>query len=534
MDDRKDVSHPPAPPPVPPAVPAKVQLLREKLEAARAGGGPERIERQHRSGKLTARERIDLLLDPGSFTETDALVTHRCEDFGMAHQKVAGDSVVTGSGRVHGRLVYLYAQDFTVFGGTVSEVTAAKINKIQDLALAAGAPVIALNDGGGARIQEGAAALAGYAEIAWRTVRASGVVPQISCIMGACAGGPSYVAALTDFIFMVDPTGYMFITGPEVIKSVTGEEISQEALGGAAVHACQTGTVHFRQPNDAECLACVRELLTYLPSDNRGDPPWGESEDDPFREDASLDDFIPMDLHKGYDVKHLIRTVVDDGKFLEVQAEFAPNVVVGFARVGNRSVGIVANQPQYLAGALDISSSIKASRFVRFCDAFTLPILTFVDTPGYLPGVQEEMGGIIRHGAKLLYAYSEATTPTVTVVLRKAYGGAYGVLGSKHVHCDLNFAYPWAEIAVMGAEAGVNVLYRRELERAGEWADEVRAEKLAELRERFSNPYRVAERGFIDAVILPRQTRAYLTRALRSLTQKRVETPWRKHTNLPL
>jgi propionyl-CoA carboxylase beta subunit len=517
----------------PEEVSPKIRELRERLRAARLGGGPERIERQHRSGKLTARERIDLLLDPGSFSETDALVTHRCHDFGMAHQQVPGDSVVTGAGRVHGRLLYVYAQDFTVFGGTVSEVTAAKINKVQDLALAAGAPIVALCDGGGARIQEGATALGGYAEIAWRTVQASGVIPQISCIMGPCAGGPAYISALTDYVFMVDTTGYMFITGPEVIRSVTGEEISQEALGGAAVHACETGTVHFRCPDDAACLAGVRELLAYLPANNLGEPLFGESADDPLREDPGLDELIPMDLNKGYDVKQLVTTVVDDGRFLEVQAEYAKNVVVGFARLANRAVGIVANQPLYLAGALDISASLKAARFVRFCDAFNLPILTFVDTPGYLPGVKEEMGGIIRHGAKLLYAYCEATTPTVTVVLRKAYGGAYGVLGSKHVHSDLNFAYPWAEIAVMGAEAGVNVLYRREIERAGEKAEELRAEKLAELRLRFGNPYRAAERGYVDAVILPRQTRAALARALGTLTEKRASAPWRKHTNLP-
>ncbi|HZF14237.1 MAG TPA: acyl-CoA carboxylase subunit beta [Thermoanaerobaculia bacterium] len=522
----KDPSHPEESP--------KIRELRARLRAARAGGGPERIERQHRSGKLTARERIDLLLDPGSFTELDALVTHRCLDFGMADQQVPGDGVVTGSGRVHGRPVYVYAQDFTVFGGTVAEMTAAKINKVQDLALAAGAPVVALCDGGGARIQEGATALGAYGEIAWRTVRASGVVPQISCIMGPCAGGPAYISALTDFVFMVDTTGYMFITGPEVIRSVTGEEISQEALGGAAVHACETGTVHFRCRDDAACLTSVRELLAYLPSNNQSEPLPGESADDPLREDPALDELIPMDLNRGYDVKQLVTTVVDDGRFFEVQAEHARNIVVGFARLANRAVGIVANQPLHLAGALDVSASVKASRFVRFCDAFNLPILTFVDTPGYLPGVREEMGGIIRHGAKLLYAYCEATTPMVTVVLRKAYGGAYGVLGSKHVHSDLNFAYPWAEIAVMGAEAGVNVLYRRELERAGEKSEELRTQKLAEFRERFGNPYRAAERGYVDAVILPRQTRAAFARALGSLTQKRVTAaPRRKHTNLP-
>ena len=502
----------------------------------RLGGGQARIDRQHAAGKLTARERIDLLLDTGSFVELDALVAHRCQDFGMEQQRIPGDGVVSGYGTIDGRLVYVFAQDFTVFGGSLSETNAEKICKVMDLAVENGAPVIGLNDSGGARIQEGVASLAGYTDIFLRNTLASGVVPQISAIMGPCAGGAVYSPAITDFIFMVEGTSYMFVTGPDVIKTVTHEEVTKEDLGGAHTHSATSGVAHFTRPNDAACLHAIRDLLSYLPSNNVDDPPLGASDDDPNRVDDSLDTLIPADPNKPYDIKKLIQAVVDDGGFLEVQPEYAKNIVVGFARLANHSVGIVANQPAYLAGVLDINASLKGARFVRFCDAFNIPLITFEDVPGFLPGTQQEFGGIIKHGAKLLYAFAEATVPKITVITRKAYGGAYCVMASKHLRTDANFAYPTAEIAVMGPEGAVNVLYRRELGNAAseDEASALRAKRVAAYRERFSNPYIAAERGFVDAVIEPRNTRSHLVRALRQLSSKRQSLPPKKHGNLPL
>jgi propionyl-CoA carboxylase beta chain len=508
--------------------------LQGRLAAAAQGGGTERIARQHAAGKLTARERVELLLDPASFVEIDALVTHRCRDFGMAEQQVPGDGVVCGYGTVDGRLVYLFAQDFTVFGGSLSETNARKMCKVMDLAVENGAPLIGLNDSGGARIQEGVASLGGYAEIFLRNTLASGVVPQLSAIMGPCAGGAVYSPAITDFVFMVEGTSYMFVTGPEVIKTVTHEEVTMEELGGALTHAAKSGVCHFTVPNDAACLAGLRDLLSYLPSNNLDDPPPGRSEDDPDRESAALDSLVPEDPNRPYDIKRLIAEVVDDGVFLEVHSQYARNLVVGFARFANRSVGIVANQPAYLAGVLDIDASAKGARFVRFCDAFNIPLVTFEDVPGFLPGTQQEFGGIIKHGAKLLFAFAEATVPKITVITRKAYGGAYCVMASKHLRTDVNLAYPTAEIAVMGPEGAVNILYRRELEDAGEDAAALRAEKVAEYREKFSNPYIAAERGFLDAIIEPRRTRPEIVRALRQLSAKRASLPPKKHGNIPL
>jgi propionyl-CoA carboxylase beta chain len=508
--------------------------LRSRLEESKKGGGEARIEKQHAAGKLTARERVELLLDAGSFVELDALVTHRCQDFGMEKARIPGDGVVCGHGTVDGRLVYVFAQDFTVFGGSLSETNAKKIVKVMDLAVENGAPLIGLNDSGGARIQEGVASLGGYADIFLRNTLASGVVPQISAILGPCAGGAVYSPAITDFIFMVDQTSYMFVTGPDVIKTVTHEEVTKDDLGGAHTHAAKSGVSHFTVPNDAACLAAVRELLSYLPSNNLDDPPVGQSDDDPERTDEALDTLIPQDPNRPYDVKKLIAAVVDDGAFLEVHASYAKNIVVGFARLGNHSVGIVANQPAYLAGVLDIDASLKGARFVRFCDAFNIPLITFEDVPGFLPGTQQEFGGIIKHGAKLLYAYAEATVPKITVITRKAYGGAYCVMASKHLRTDVNFAYPSAEIAVMGPEGAVNILYRRELQEAGDDTATVRAEKVAEYRDKFSNPYIAAERGFVDAVIEPRRTRPQLIRALRQLAGKRQSLPPKKHGNIPL
>jgi propionyl-CoA carboxylase beta chain len=510
-----------------------IEELARRLQAAEAGGGAERVARQHEAGKLTARERVELLLDAGSFFEIDALVTHRCTDFGMDRTRVPGDGVVCGYGTVDGRLIYLFAQDFTVFGGSLSETNAQKICKVMDLAVANGAPIVGLNDSGGARIQEGVASLGGYADIFLRNTLASGVVPQLSAIMGPCAGGAVYSPAITDFIFMVEGTSYMFVTGPEVIRTVTHEEVSMEELGGAHTHAARSGVCHFTLPNDAACLAAVRELLSYLPSNNLDDPPAGRSGDDPAREAPALDTLIPEDPNKPYDIKQLIAPVVDDGRFFEVHAQYARNLVVGFARIGNHSVGIVANQPAYLAGVLDIDASLKGARFVRFCDAFNIPLVTFEDVPGFLPGTQQEYGGIIKHGAKLLYAFAEATVPKITVIARKAYGGAYCVMSSKHLRTDVNLAYPTAEIAVMGPEGAVNILYRRELEEAGA-AAAVRAAKVAEYRAKFSNPYSAAERGFVDAVIAPRRTRPEIARALRELRSKRASMPAKKHGNLPL
>jgi propionyl-CoA carboxylase beta chain len=511
-----------------------LEELHRRLTAAKEGGGVERKERQHSAGKLTAGERIDLLLDPGSFREIDALVTHRCRDFGMEKSSIPGDGVVCGSGTIDGRTVYVFAQDFTVFGGSLSETNARKICKVMDLALENGAPIIGLNDSGGARIQEGVASLGGYADIFLRNTLASGVVPQISAIMGPCAGGAVYSPAITDFVLMVEGTSYMFVTGPDVIKTVTHEEVSKEELGGAATHASKSGVCHFTVANDAACLLAIRELLSFLPSNNLADPPATASQDPADRTDSTLDELIPSDPNKPYDIKKLIRGVADDGRFLEVHERYAKNLVVGFARFGNRSVGVVANQPAYLAGVLDIDASLKGARFVRFCDAFNLPLVTFEDVPGFLPGTQQEFGGIIKHGAKLLYAFSEATVPKITVITRKAYGGAYCVMASKHLRTDMNFAYPTAEIAVMGPEGAVNVLYRRELQEAGEEAAAMRAEKVAEYRERFSNPFIAAERGFLDAVIEPHETRPRIINALRQLTAKRQGVPPKKHGNLPL
>ncbi len=508
--------------------------LENRLAASAAGGGAERVARQHKDGKLTARERVELLLDAGSFVEIDALVTHRCRDFGMESQMIPGDGVVCGYGTIGGRLVYLFAQDFTVFGGSLSETNAAKICKVMDLAVENGAPVIGLNDSGGARIQEGVVSLGGYSDIFLRNTLASGVVPQISAIMGPCAGGAVYSPAITDFILMVEGTSYMFVTGPDVIRTVTHEEVTKEDLGGAATHAGKSGVSHFTFANDAACLMGVRELLSFLPSNNIDDPPPGRSDDDPDRESEILGELIPDDPNKPYDVHRLITEVVDDGKFLEVHAAYARNLVVGFARLANQSVGIVANQPNYLAGVLDIDASLKGARFVRFCDAFNIPIITFEDVPGFLPGTQQEYGGIIKHGAKLLYAYAEATVPKLTVITRKAYGGAYCVMASKHLRTDVNLAYPSAEIAVMGPEGAVNILFKRELDKAGETAAEARAEKVALYREKFSNPYIAAERGYVDAVIEPRKTRPALIRALRQLRSKRQSLPAKKHGNLPL
>jgi propionyl-CoA carboxylase beta chain len=510
------------------------QELARRLEAARAGGGPARVERQHQEGKLTARERVELLVDAGSFVEIDAHVTHRCRDFGMEAQRIPGDGVVCGYGTVAGRLVYLFAQDFTVFGGSLSETNARKICKVMDLAVDNGAPIVGLNDSGGARIQEGVASLGGYADIFLRNTLASGVVPQISAILGPCAGGAVYSPAITDFVHMVEATSYMFVTGPDVIRTVTHEEVTKEDLGGAHTHAAKSGVAHFTHNNDAACLMGIRELLSYLPSNNLDEPPRGTSDDDPDREDPALDRLIPEDPNKPYDVAKLIAAVVDDGAFLEVQAEYARNLVVGFARLGNQSVGMVANQPAYLAGVLDIDASLKGARFVRFCDAFNIPLVTFEDVPGFLPGTRQEYGGIIKHGAKLLYAYAEATVPKITVITRKAYGGAYCVMASKHLRTDVNLAYPSAEIAVMGPEGAVNILYRRELQQAGDGAAGVRAEKIAEYREKFASPWIAAERGFLDAVVEPRRTRPELIRALRQLAGKRQSMPAKKHGCIPL
>jgi propionyl-CoA carboxylase beta chain len=511
----------------------RLDELQRRHAAADQGGGDARNQRQHQEGKLSARERVELLLDENSFEELDKLVTHRCRDFGMEEQTVPGDGFITGWGRVDGRLVYVFAQDFTVFGGSLSEANAQKICKIMDLALKNGAPVIGLNDSGGARIQEGVLSLGGYADIFLRNTISSGVIPQISAIMGPCAGGAVYSPAITDFIFMVDKTSYMFVTGPDVIKTVTHEDVSKERLGGSMTHNSVSGVGHFLAHNDGECLRMIRELLSYLPLNNRDDPPRVESSDPVERADPELDRIVPEESNQPYDIKDVIRRVVDDGNFFEVQEHFAQNLAIGFARMDGRPLGIVANQPAYLAGCLDINSSVKGARFVRFCDAFNIPILTFEDVPGFLPGTGQEFGGIIRHGAKLLFAYAEATVPKITVITRKAYGGAYCVMGSKHIRTDINFAWPSAEIAVMGPEGAVNIVYRRELAAAGD-GDALRRERVAEFRERFANPFIAAERGFIDAVIEPRETRPRVIRALRMLENKVDTMPRKKHGNIPL
>jgi propionyl-CoA carboxylase beta chain len=507
--------------------------VRRRHANAEAGGGEQRRERQHAEGKLSARERIELLLDEGTFEETDKLVRHHCHDFGMEEQVVDGDGVVTGWGLVNGRLTYVFAQDFTVFGGTVSESNARKICKIMDLALRNGAPIVGLNDSGGARIQEGVLSLGGYADLFLRNTLASGVVPQISAIMGPCAGGAVYSPAITDFVFMVDRTSYMFITGPDVIKTVTHEDVTKEQLGGPLTHNSISGVGHFIAADDSECLRMIRELLSYLPQNNQDDPPRRPCTDPADRADPALDGIVPSESNLPYDIKEIILRVVDDGEFFEVHEHYAKNIVVGFARMDGRPIGIVANQPAFLAGCLDINSSVKGARFVRFCDAFNIPLLTFEDVPGFLPGTEQEFGGIIRHGAKLLYAYAEATVPKITVITRKAYGGAYCVMGSKQVRTDINFAYPTAEIAVMGPEGAANIVYRREIA-AAEDAEAMRAAKIDEFRDRFASPFIAAEHGFIDDVIEPRETRPKVIRALRMLENKVDTMPRKKHGNIPL
>jgi propionyl-CoA carboxylase beta chain len=509
------------------------QKLEELERRAELGGGEERLKKQHDAGKLTARERIDLLFDTGTFEEIDKLVTHRCQDFGMEEQIIPGDGVVAGHGRIDGRQVYAFAQDFTVFGGSLSETNAAKIVKIMDLAMKMGAPVVGLNDSGGARIQEGVMSLGGYADIFLRNTLASGVVPQISAIMGPCAGGAVYSPAITDFNIMVQKTSYMFVTGPDVIKAVTHEEVTKEDLGGARTHNELSGVAHFSVTDDRECLQLIRELLGYLPSNNVDESPRVETADPADREDASLDRLVPDSPFQPYDMHDLLHAVVDDGVFLEVHRDYARNIIVGFARLGGRSVGMVANQPAHLAGVLDIDASLKGARFVRFCDAFNIPLITFEDVPGFLPGTRQEYGGIIKHGAKLLFAYAEATVPKITVITRKAYGGAYCVMSSKHIRTDVNFAWPSAEIAVMGADGAVNILYKREIESARDPAA-VRAAKIAEYREKFTNPYIAASRGFVDEVIRPSATRGKLIAALAGLENKRDRNPPKKHGNIPL
>jgi propionyl-CoA carboxylase beta chain len=511
----------------------KLQKLREMRAAALEGGGAERVAKIHESGRLTARERIHLLFDAATFQELGAFVTHRSTDFGAGERKVLGDGVVCGYGSVAGRLTYAFAQDFTVFGGTLSESNAAKICRLMDLALENGAPVVGLNDSGGARIQEGVASLGGYAEIFLRNTLASGVVPQISAIMGPCAGGAVYSPAITDFIVMVDQTSHMFVTGPNVIKMVTNEEVSFEELGGAQTHSTRSGVAHLMARNDQDCILLIRKLLSYVPQNNLAEAPRQESTDDAGRRDPALDSIIPEDPMVPYDMIEVIHRVVDDGEFFEIQPLYATNIVVGFARLNGRSVGIVANQPKSLAGVLDIKSSLKGARFVRFCDAFNIPLVTFEDVPGFLPGTEQEFGGIIKHGAKLLFAYCEATVPKITVITRKAYGGAYDVMSSKHIRADYNIAWPTAELAVMGAEGAVNILSKKEIQAASDPAAE-RARRIAEYNEKFANPYIAASLGYVDDVIEPSETRPKVIAALESLVNKRQSLPPKKHGNIPL
>jgi propionyl-CoA carboxylase beta chain len=506
-----------------------IRQLDEKRAAARLGGGQKRIDAQHAKGKLTARERIEVLLDPESFEEWDMFVEHRCTDFGMAEQKIPGDGVVTGYGTINGRLIFVFSQDFTVFGGALSEAHAEKICKIMDHAMKVGAPVIGINDSGGARIQEGVASLGGYAEVFQRNVEASGVIPQISLIMGPCAGGAVYSPAMTDFIFMVKDTSYMFVTGPEVVRTVTHEEVSAEELGGAVTHTTKSGVADLAFENDVEALMMVRRLISLLPSHNRQKPPVVPTEDPADRIDLSLDTLAPDNPNKPYDMKELIFKVVDESDFFELQPGHAGNIIIGFARMEGSTVGIVANQPLVLAGCLDIRSAIKAARFVRFCDAFDIPIITFVDVPGFLPGTAQEYGGIIKHGAKLLYAYAECTVPKVTVITRKAYGGAYDVMSSKHLRGDVNFAWPTAEIAVMGPKGAVEIIFRKDIDDAAKTA--LRTE---EYRRKFANPFIAGQRGFIDDVIMPHETRKRICRSLAMLRDKKLDNPWRKHGNMPL
>jgi propionyl-CoA carboxylase beta chain len=512
---------------------SKLDVLKERTQQAEVGGGIERIEKQHASGKMTARERIEFLLDEGTFEEFDKLVVHRSKDFGLDKQLYPGDGVITGHGLIEGRNVFVFAQDFTVFGGSLSETHAEKICKVMDLAMKVGAPIIGINDSGGARIQEGVVSLGGYADIFLRNTLASGVVPQISCIMGPCAGGAVYSPAITDFNLMVKDTSYMFITGPDVIKTVTHEEVSKEELGGAVTHNSVSGVAHFAADSDEHALRLVRELLSFIPSNNLEDPPRVEASDPSERTEVKLNEIVPEASNQPYDIREVINLVVDDGYFFEVQKLYAQNICIGFARLGGHSVGIVANQPAFLAGVLDIDASIKAARFVRFCDCFNIPLITFEDVPGFLPGVSQEHGGIITHGAKLLYAFAEATVPKITVITRKAYGGAYCVMASKHIRTDVNFAWPSAEIAVMGAEGAVGILHRRELSEAQD-KEIARRARILELEEKFANPYVAAERGFVDEVIEPAQTRPKLIRALTLLENKRDSNPPKKHGNIPL
>ncbi len=503
--------------------------LGKRREAARLGGGQRRIEAQHAKGKLTARERLDVLLDPDSFEEYDMFVEHRCADFGMEEQRVPSDGVVTGWGRINGRVVFVFSQDFTVFGGSLSEAHAEKICKVMDQAMKVGAPVIGLNDSGGARIQEGVASLAGYAEVFQRNVMASGVIPQISCVMGPCAGGAVYSPAMTDFIFMVEDSSYMFVTGPEVVKTVTHEEVTAEELGGAITHSSKSGVSDKAFENDIEALLQLRRFVDFLPPSNREEPPQRDWEDPVDRPEPSLDTLVPDNPNKPYDIKELILKVADDGDFFELQPDHAANIVIGFGRMAGRTVGFVANQPMVLAGCLDIASSRKAARFVRFCDCFNIPIVTFVDVPGFLPGTAQEYGGIIKHGAKLLFAYAEATVPKVTVITRKAYGGAYDVMASKHLRGDVNYAWPQAEIAVMGPKGAVEIIFREDRD-----DDEKIEARTEEYRRKFANPFIAGRRGFIDDVIMPRSTRRRICRSLDLLRNKKLENPWKKHANIPL
>jgi propionyl-CoA carboxylase beta chain len=513
----------------------RLEQLRRMSAEAEEGGGPERREREHKAGRLSARERIQLLLDEGTFEELDKFVRHRCIDFGAEENRPAGDGFVTGFGRIDGRPVYVFAQDFTVFGGSLSESNALKICKIMDLAVRNGAPVIGLNDSGGARIQEGVASLAGYADIFLRNTLASGVIPQISAILGPCAGGAVYSPAITDFILMTRDTSYMFVTGPDVIKTVTHEEVSKQELGGAMTHNATSGVAHFIARDDADCCAMIRELFSFMPSNNVDDPPRKPTNDPIDRREEALNSIVPEDPQKPYDIKDVIHAIVDERYFFEVHEHFAKNIVVGFARLDGRSVGIVANQPAFLAGTLDINASVKGARFVRFCDAFNIPLVTFEDVPGFLPGTQQEYGGIIKHGAKLLFAFAEATVPKITVITRKAYGGAYCVMASKHIRTDANYAWPTAEIAVMGPEGAVDIVYKRELAAApASERSKLRQEKITEFRNRFANPFVASERGYLDGVIEPADTRRLIITSLRALENKRDVNPKKKHGNIPL
>jgi propionyl-CoA carboxylase beta chain len=510
-----------------------IDRIRELSRQAELGGGEDRLKRQRESGRMTARERVEFLLDRGSFVELDKFKTHRCTDFEMAERKVPGDGVVTGYGTIDGRQVCIFSQDFTVFGGSLSGAFAEKVCKVMDLAAKVGCPVIGLNDSGGARIQEGVVSLAGYADIFLRNVLASGVVPQISAIMGPCAGGAVYSPAMTDFIVMVRDTSYMFITGPDVIKATTHEEVTMQDLGGAETHSTRSGVCHLEAPDDEGALLTIRELFSYMPSNNLEDPPFVANNDDPNRRDEALDSIVPENPNKPYEMRDIITRVVDDGHFFEIQKDWAQNILIGFARLGGYSVGVVANQPAYLAGCLDIDASVKAARFVRFCDCFNIPIVTFVDVPGFLPGTTQEFGGIIRHGAKLLFAYCEATVPKITVITRKAYGGAYDVMSSKHIRGDFNYAYPSAEIAVMGPDGAVNIVFRNEIQKAKDPVAE-KTRLVDDYRSTFANPFKAAELGYIDEVLMPHDTRPRLITSLKALENKREKNPPRKHGNIPL